>query len=561
MQTTGEINMIQVSSVTANLLAEANKSHWIKKRDESVAMKGKGLVETFWADPLISEDDDSDDESQASGGSGDLSHMSRGWGDAKLSSESCNQRKADDKVKRLVEWNTVLLLRHLKMVAATRNLAKRRRASMTSAGRQQRRSSITSVGSQRRSSIASGGSQQRRCSISSISVCSEQRRPSNETQVSSLYSALSSLATPLEDVSEIITMPAFSEKVAKDEADPESIDLGDTIQAQLLEYVNTIASMYRDNPFHNFEHASHVVMSANKVVMRIIKPDLEDHESFTILNRGRASLKRKVHESTFGISSDTLMQFAVVFSALIHDVDHPGVSNAQLVKEGIDVALRYDNKCVAEQNSVDIAWNLLMQEKYHDLLQCICPTEEEQRRFRQLLVNAVIATDIADKELQQKRKTRWDKAFQSNSEASLEFLDNDKNDLDRKATIVFEYIIQASDVAHTMQHWKVYKKWNERLFEERYFSFVTGREEHDPSIGWYQGELWFFDNYIIPLAKKLETCGVFGVSSDEYLSYALENRHEWETKGEEIVQNMVRKFNSLEDDHQFCDEESMMVEP
>lgn len=35
-----------------------------------------------------------------------------------------------------------------------------------------------------------------------------------------------------------------------------------------------------------------------------------------------------------GISSDPLSQFAVVFGALIHDVDHVGVSNAQLIKEG-----------------------------------------------------------------------------------------------------------------------------------------------------------------------------------------------------------------------------------
>ena len=47
-----------------------------------------------------------------------------------------------------------------------------------------------------------------------------------------------------------------------------------------------------------------------------------------------------------------------------------------------------------------------------------------------------------------------------------------------------------------------------------------------PSEGWYAGELWFFDNYVIPLAKKLEECGVFGVSSDECLNYALENRKE-----------------------------------
>jgi hypothetical protein len=45
--------------------------------------------------------------------------------------------------------------------------------------------------------------------------------------------------------------------------------------------------------------------------------------------------------------------------------------------------------------------------------------------------------------------------------------------------------------------------------------------------------------YIIPLAKKLKECGVFGVASDEYLTYALENRKEWEVKGREVVRQMI----------------------
>ena len=83
-----------------------------------------------------------------------------------------------------------------------------------------------------------------------------------------------------------------------------------------------------------------------------------------------------------------------------------------------------------------------------------------------------------------------------------------------------EHIIQASDVAHTMQHWHVYQKWNRKLFSEMYLAFQNGRMAADPSTFWYKGELQFFDNYIIPLAKKLKDCQVFGVSSDEYLNYA-----------------------------------------
>ena len=43
----------------------------------------------------------------------------------------------------------------------------------------------------------------------------------------------------------------------------------------------------------------------------------------------------------------------------------------------------------------------------------------------------------------------------------------------------------------------------------------------------------------IPLAKKLFTCGVFGVSSDEYLNNAIINRKEWAAKGEAMVKQYI----------------------
>jgi len=68
-----------------------------------------------------------------------------------------------------------------------------------------------------------------------------------------------------------------------------------------------------------------------------------------------------------------------------------------------------------------------------------------------------------------------------------------------------------------------------------YKAFRLGRVSDNPATFWYQGELLFFDNYVIPLACKLKECNVFGVSSDEYLSYAKLNRDEWEHKGKDIV--------------------------
>ena len=117
---------------------------------------------------------------------------------------------------------------------------------------------------------------------------------------------------------------------------------------------------------------------------------------------------------------------------------------------------------------------------------------------------------------------------------------------DMRATIVLEHVIQASDVSHTMQHWHIYQKWNKRLFFEMRKAFRSGRMPKDPSEFWYNGELGFFDNYVIPLAKKLKDCGVFGVSSYEYLDYAEQNRAEWEERGKEIIKGFEVEFDNAD---------------
>jgi 3'5'-cyclic nucleotide phosphodiesterase len=279
--------------------------------------------------------------------------------------------------------------------------------------------------------------------------------------------------------------------------------------------------------------ASHVTMSVNKLLSRIVAPKIEAGLC-PDLDQQAAFL----HDHTCGITSDPLTQFAVVLSALIHDLDHPGVSNGQLINEDPKMAARYKGQSVAEQNSVDLAWTVLMSPDYNMLRMAIFSTETELRRFRSLLVNSIIATDIFDKELGTLRKNRWNKAFYETTPE-----DSSHEVTSRKATIVIEHLIQASDVAHTMQHWHVYQKWNQRLFDEMMMAYKNGRSEKDPSLGWYQGELWFFDHYVIPLAKKLKDCGVFGVSSDEYLNYATHNRDEWAAKGKDVVQQFLDEFD------------------
>ena len=71
--------------------------------------------------------------------------------------------------------------------------------------------------------------------------------------------------------------------------------------------------------------------------------------------------------------------------------DHPGVTNMVLVKESSPLFEKY-KKSLAEQNSIDLAFDMITDKSYAKLLQTICCTESDFQRFRQLVVNSVCAT-------------------------------------------------------------------------------------------------------------------------------------------------------------------------
>ena len=191
-------------------------------------------------------------------------------------------------------------------------------------------------------------------------------------------------------------------------------------------------------------------MSASKFLNRIVNPENVDYE------RETKAIASDLHDYTYGITSDPLTQFAINFSALIHDCDHPGVPNGRLAVEKPSLAENYRNRSIAEQNSIDLAWNLLVEPRFKDLQQCIWSNSEERSRFRQLVVNSVMATDIFEKDMKALRNKRWDKAFHRDLQEAARALTelNIEHETNMKATIVIEHIIQAADVAHTMQHWQ-----------------------------------------------------------------------------------------------------------
>ncbi len=500
MESTGERGRIQLSQSTADLLIAAGKERWLRPRDDTVTAKGKGVMYTYWLEM-------DGQRAEMNGSEKDLLLVNCSVDPAVNSSELMNGTGTTSKQEsRLIGWMTEVLLDYVKQIVSS--------TVDTGLSKPSNSQWCYDLKQVAKNKAARGGTPR--------GPIAYRHNPGTIC----LDELVESFSLAKENTSQV-TMAMEQYR---------SIELDPAVAHELRQYVAEISSRYHENnPFHNFAHACHVTMSVHKLMKRVVSDGTDELTTGTPTDVNQ-------HAATYGIlTSDPLTLFAIVFSGLIHDVDHRGVSNLQLSQEQPELATHYRFKCIAEQNSFDIAWDLLMSTAFDTLRQAIFPTVTDLMRFRQVVVNTVMATDIFDKEMGDMRKSRWDRVF-GVSVGSLS--DAAKN---TRATIVLEHIIQASDVSHTMQHWHVYTKWNRRLFEEMHLAFAQGRMAKDPVTFWYEGELGFFDNYVIPLAKKLQECRVFGVSSDEYLNYALSNRTEWQAKGHSIVEELTKAIQEVDE--------------
>ena len=232
---------------------------------------------------------------------------------------------------------------------------------------------------------------------------------------------------------------------------------------QLRTYVHTICSQYHAPhrvPYHNVEHAYHVFLSANKLLDLMLCEHTDGKEDKLLLNvvnnpnnnneeedekqqqkqpaqstttnttntNPRPKFRRSTldslldHRPTYGIKSDPLTQLAFLFSALVHDVDHTGISNRQLVLESDDLAILYNDQSVAEQRSLAIAFSVLKRKEFGELRKVLFEgggevgggggsDNEEWFKFRKLVIDLVLVTDIASPERTQIVKSKWKEAF------------------------------------------------------------------------------------------------------------------------------------------------------
>lgn len=185
---------IQLSKETATLLEQMGKGHWISPREDSVEAKGKGTMSTYWLHPRSLQQG-----SVATSTDTGASSSVGGLDDGNLA----DRQRALQKHERLIDWMVELITEYLKKVVAKQTALRSRKES----GRE----------------LVYESPPGRNC---------------------------------LDEVTEVISLPKFDPKTARDTivstSTSSSAELDSVVRDQLRDYVASIAATYHDNPFHNF---------------------------------------------------------------------------------------------------------------------------------------------------------------------------------------------------------------------------------------------------------------------------------------------------------------------
>ncbi len=209
IESTGQAGKVHVSKVTADLLMEHGKAHWLQATGQSVVATGRGEIITFWLKTNfrkvhrshLTPKDVNDvsrrgsEENRSKIEAGDpmkIGTSGNGKRKCKMSLEL--EMEAYDKTNRLVNYNAEVLISLLKKVIARRSVAD--------------------------------------------NMYDDDENSSRAWSVA------------LDEVKEVIEMPIYNEEAAVKMASDYTVEIPEIVRTELRSYIHRIAGMYHLNPFH-----------------------------------------------------------------------------------------------------------------------------------------------------------------------------------------------------------------------------------------------------------------------------------------------------------------------
>jgi len=225
-------------------------------------------------------------------------------------------------------------------------------------------------------------------------------------------------------------------------------------------YMNRIESKYFDCSvvqYHNSVHATDVLQAA----VCMLKID-------------------DIHQS---LLDPNLSTFAVLFSAAIHDVAHPGRNQAFHVKTQSRLAILYSDRSVLEHHHLAVAFSTLRDPQV-DFLKAL--DETDAKLFREKVIQMVLSTDMAmhiENINNLKELVDSSRPLSRAENRAARAITEDTSVTDEMNTlyesdnaVLLCSIVHLCDISNVAKDWSIYKQWIPLIFAE---FFDQGDNERD----------------------------------------------------------------------------------
>lgn len=221
---------------------------------------------------------------------------------------------------------------------------------------------------------------------------------------------------------------------------------------QLVAFVTMTRDTYRNgNPFHNFRHAVDVLQACFHFLVRLgCLPQFEQLEQDPRKEAAAPfALRTQCPEHLVARGGTSLHHLSVtecaglLVAALGHDVGHPGVTNAFLIKHNAPVLQVFSDRSVLELFHLAVFVNKLLSVHMPQLLDAKLP-------LKKLIVGSILATDMAE---------HFEYVHK------LQALRLDGGALDR-VTLISSLLIKCADISNVSRPLRVSAQWALVLLRE-----------------------------------------------------------------------------------------------
>jgi hypothetical protein len=203
----------------------------------------------------------------------------------------------------------------------------------------------------------------------------------------------------------------------------------------------------KQNTYHNFHHACDVTQTCYRIIM----------------------------VSRLNTVFTELEIFSMLVAAVAHDVGHPGVNNAFLVKTRHDLAMIHNDKSPLENMHCSLLYDIL---KKPDMDIFSGLDDAQWRESRKIILSLILGTDMAH-HFDQVSKTQLFlevhgedvKSFYRGAQESIECFQDDKNRI-----FIMELILHCSDISNPFKPFHICSQWADLVSKE---FFAQGDKERE----------------------------------------------------------------------------------